>query len=106
MTINFNMIKKTLTMALAAICLSLPLVNTSEAANHKTPPPPPPRHEQNKNDVHFFKGKPPKNHKVCKNPYHARWSPHFHCSKYNHHHENWKPAPPPPPHHNTPHNHR
>ena len=96
-------ITKSIVMALAAVCISLPFMNVSEAAAHRqAPPPPPPRHEQQNSDVHFFRGLPPKGHKECRNPYHARWAPHFHCSKLSHHHEhnkNWHPAPPPPPHH-------
>lgn len=91
-------ISKSVVIALAAVCISLPFMSATEAAAHKQAPPPPPKHVQVKSDVHFFKGKPPKHHKVCKNPYHARWAPHFHCSKLKHHHEqnnNLHPVPPP-----------
>lgn len=83
-----NKLTKSFVMALAALCISFPFMNATEAASHKqAPPPPPQKHENVKSDVHFFRGKPPKHHKVCKNPYHARWAPHFHCSKASHHHE-------------------
>ena len=101
MKINLNAIQKSLVMALAAVCISLPMANISEAAPAKHVPPP--RHEKQINDVHFFRGQPPKHHKVCKNPYHARWAPHFHCSKLSHHHAEHRPAHPlpPPPHHHS-----
>ena len=83
-------LSKSIVMALAAVCISLPFMNVTEAASHKQAPPPPPRHEQVKSDVHFFRGQPPKHHKVCRNPYHARWAPHFHCNKLSHHHEQAK----------------
>lgn len=102
-----NKISKSIVMALATVCISLPFVNTSEAASHKQAPPPPSRHEQVNSDVHFFRGHPPKHHKVCKNPYHARWAPHFHCSKLSHHHEGHKAGHPvPPPVHKPHNNHR
>lgn len=93
----FKKITKSVVVALAAVCISLPFMNVTEAAAHKQAPPPPSKHEQVKSDVHFFKEKPPKYHKVCKKPYHARWAPHFHCSKASHHHEsnrNWHPDTP------------
>ncbi len=90
---KMNFFSKAFALALAAVALSLPLANNSEAA----PPPKdhrpgierhhkPHLHDHMRSDVYFFKHRPPKHHHVCRNPYHSRWAPHFHCADPRHHH--------------------
>lgn len=40
-----------------------------------------------KNDVFFFKGEVPKNHRVCRDYGHRHMPKHFHCSKSYHKHK-------------------
>ena len=100
MTMNMNMMKKALTMGLAAICMAFAFNGSSEAAapHHNNAPAPrhinhAPKHDAHNdaNDAIFFRHKAPANHHQCTNPRHAKWAPHFHCTKSHHkHRESWE----------------
>lgn len=117
MTMNMKQVKKVLAMGLAAICMTFAFNASTEAAaphhntsghatvaNHKAPahvvvhkdakhinhaPGHPAKNEAS--DAIFFRHKVPANHHQCTNPRHAKWAPHFHCTKTHHkHRESWE----------------